>query len=73
MLNNSGTTLVDNISRSFTFTISDYIVFILMLCISSGIGVYIGFFLKLENTTDEYLMGSKRMKTVPIAISLVAR
>ncbi|KAM7360896.1 LOW QUALITY PROTEIN: sodium-coupled monocarboxylate transporter 1-like [Cochliomyia hominivorax] len=64
--------ITENITKKFTFGTVDYIVFVLMLCISAGIGVYFGFFSKSKNTTDEYLMGSKKMKTIPIAISLVA-
>jgi len=56
----------------FTFQTTDYIVFAFMLSISAGIGVYFGFFDKSADTTEEYLMGGKRMKTFPIAISLVA-
>lgn len=59
--------------RNFTFGIADYVVFVLLLCVSAGIGVYFGFFAKSKNTTDEYLMGGKKMKSFPIAISLVAR
>ncbi|XP_065372256.1 sodium-coupled monocarboxylate transporter 2-like [Calliphora vicina] len=66
------TTVAENLPKSFTFSTIDYIVFVLMLSISAGIGVYFGFFSKSKNTTDEYLMGSKQMKTIPIAISLIA-
>ncbi|XP_037824171.1 sodium-coupled monocarboxylate transporter 2-like isoform X1 [Lucilia sericata] len=65
-------TVADIVPKSFTFGTIDYIVFVLMLCVSAGIGVYFGFFSKSSNTTDEYLMGSKKMKTIPIAISLIA-
>ncbi|XP_068152991.1 sodium-coupled monocarboxylate transporter 2-like [Drosophila tropicalis] len=58
--------------NQFTFNSTDYTVFALVLSISAAIGVYFGFFNKGEDTTDEYLMGGKRMKTIPIAISLVA-
>ncbi|XP_075166349.1 sodium-coupled monocarboxylate transporter 2-like [Haematobia irritans] len=63
---------MESVANSFTFGIIDYIVFSCMLMISAGIGVYFGFFSKSKNTTDEYLMGGKNMKTIPIAISLVA-
>ncbi|EDV52920.1 sodium-coupled monocarboxylate transporter 2 [Drosophila erecta] len=56
----------------FVFNGTDYGVFALVLSISAAIGVYFGFFAKGEDTTEEYLMGGKRMKTIPIAISLVA-
>lgn len=50
----------------------DYSVFGAMLTVSTAIGVYFGFFANTANTTDEYLMGGKKMQTIPIAISLVA-
>lgn len=55
------------------FGITDYTVFVLMLSVSAGIGVYFGFFSKAKNTTDEYLRGGKKMQALPIAISLVSR
>ncbi|KAH8311678.1 hypothetical protein KR044_007448 [Drosophila immigrans] len=60
------------LADQFTFQVTDYVVFAFMLSISAAIGVYFGFFDKSADTTDEYLMGGKRMKTIPIAISLVA-
>ncbi|XP_073828202.1 sodium-coupled monocarboxylate transporter 1-like [Musca autumnalis] len=58
--------------KMFSFGTVDYIVFTVMLMVSAGIGVYFGFFSKSKNTTEEYLMGGKKMKTLPIAISLIA-
>ncbi|XP_017060271.1 sodium-coupled monocarboxylate transporter 2 [Drosophila ficusphila] len=54
------------------FSITDYVVFSLMLSASAGIGVYFGFFSKAKNTTEEYLQGGKKMPTLPVAISLVS-
>lgn len=51
----------------------DYAVFGLLLAVSMGIGVYFGYFSKTEQTTEEYLLGGRKMKTIPIAISLIAR
>lgn len=51
----------------------DYAVFGTMLCVSASIGVYFGYFDKKEQTTEEYLLGGRKMKTIPIAISLIAR
>ncbi|KAH8355920.1 hypothetical protein KR200_002233, partial [Drosophila serrata] len=59
-------------SQDLRFGTTDYIVFVIMLCASAGIGVYFGFFSKAKNTTEEYLRGGKKMQTLPIAISLVA-
>lgn len=54
------------------FTV-DYVVFCGLLSLSMGIGVYFGYFSKSEHTTEEYLLGGRKMKTIPIAISLIAR
>ncbi|XP_030369484.1 sodium-coupled monocarboxylate transporter 2-like [Scaptodrosophila lebanonensis] len=66
------TAAVTETATGLTFNIVDYIVFTLLLLCSAGIGVYFGFFSKAKNTTEEYLRGGKKMKTLPIAISLVA-
>ncbi|XP_065172488.1 sodium-coupled monocarboxylate transporter 1-like [Atheta coriaria] len=55
------------------FDIFDYIVFAAMLLISAWIGVYFAFFARVkQNTTSEYLMGSKTMGIFPISMSLIA-
>ncbi|KAH8382273.1 hypothetical protein KR009_002597, partial [Drosophila setifemur] len=59
-------------SQDLRFATTDYVVFVIMLSASAGIGVYFGFFSKAKNTTEEYLRGGKKMQTLPIAISLVA-
>lgn len=59
--------------NDFSFGTVDYAVFVLMLSISLLIGVYFGFFGHGADNTEEYLLGGKRMKTIPIAFSLVAR
>jgi solute carrier family 5 (sodium-coupled monocarboxylate transporter), member 8/12 len=51
----------------------DYAFFTGMLLLSLSIGIYYGFFAKRkQNTTDEYLLGSKAMKVFPVAMSLTA-
>ncbi|BFF91108.1 sodium-coupled monocarboxylate transporter 2 [Drosophila madeirensis] len=59
-------------AENLRFSVTDYIVFTLMLSASAGIGVYFGFFSKAKNTTEEYLQGGKKMPTWPVAISLVS-
>ncbi|XP_059617566.1 sodium-coupled monocarboxylate transporter 2-like [Phlebotomus argentipes] len=55
------------------FSVYDYIVFGSMLAISGLIGVYFGFCrTQKQNTTAEYLLGSKKMGVFPVAISLTA-
>jgi Na+/proline symporter len=51
----------------------DCCLFILMLVLSTLIGVYFGFWGKKEDSPDEYLLGGKEMSTLPVAVSLVAR
>lgn len=55
------------------FTGVDYTVFAAMLGVSAAIGLWFGCCQKGEQTTEEYLLGGRKMKTIPIAISLVAR
>lgn len=56
-----------------TFATIDYILFATMMGLSFLIGVYYGFIRKeKQNTAAEYLLGSKKMKVWPTAISLTA-
>ncbi|XP_017772840.1 PREDICTED: sodium-coupled monocarboxylate transporter 1-like [Nicrophorus vespilloides] len=56
-----------------TFSWYDYTFFSMMLGLSALIGVYFGFFAKnKQSSANEYLLGGKEMKVVPIAISLTA-
>lgn len=55
------------------FTILDYLFFVIMLVISTGIGIFFGFFSKRkQDNTVEYLMGSKQLHPIPVAMSLIA-
>lgn len=58
---------------SSRFKWPEYVVFVLMLVISAGIGIYYGFVSRKKNTTSEFLMASKSMSTFPAAMSLIAR
>lgn len=55
------------------FQAIDYAVLGLLLLLSVSIGIYFGFFDGTEQTTEEYLLGGRRMRPIPVAISLVAR
>lgn len=59
--------------ENISFTWVDYAFFSVMLMISLMTGIYFGCFGKKVSTANDYLMGGKKMKTLPIAISLVAR
>lgn len=55
------------------FAALDYGVFIIILMASLSIGIYFGFFSKKLQTAEDYLVGGHKMKTFPVAVSLVAR
>ncbi|XP_031769051.2 sodium-coupled monocarboxylate transporter 1-like [Galleria mellonella] len=63
---------VSFVRKSFQhFTWLDYSVFVVMLTICGGIGIYFGFVNKQKSTQD-YLMGGRNMKLLPVCFSLVA-
>jgi len=64
---------MDEVKVKLTFSTFDYVLFFGMMLLSLLIGVYYGFFAKRkQNTTAEYLLGSRKMKVWPTAISLTA-
>lgn len=54
------------------FGFIDYIMFLLMLFVCILIGLFFGFYSKAK-TPQDYLMGNRSMKILPIALSLLAR
>lgn len=61
-----------SVNNDLRFSYIDYAIFIILLILSSLIGVYYGFLSKTkQNTADEYLLGSKKMSLFPIAVSLI--
>lgn len=57
---------------SIMFSWYDYLLFVIVLGASCGIGIYFGFFGKKQNNKQEYLFGGRQMSVWPIAISLIA-
>ncbi|XP_046581657.1 sodium-coupled monocarboxylate transporter 1-like, partial [Haliotis rubra] len=53
------------------FGAGDYVVFGLVLLVPAGIGIFHAFSGNKQNTTGEFLMGGRQMKTVPLAISIL--
>ncbi|KAF6202590.1 hypothetical protein GE061_002988 [Apolygus lucorum] len=49
----------------------EYIVFVVMLCVSALIGIYFGCIKGGQDTVTGYLLGGKQMSLIPISISLV--
>lgn len=54
------------------FSAPDYLVFLLMLIVCAGIGIYFGFVQKAASAED-YLVGGRKMTVIPISLSLIAR
>lgn len=69
---NSTTDNMEGLQTQF-FGWLDFTLFVLMLVLSTMIGIYFGFWGKKEDTPKEYLHGGKTMSTIPVAVSLVAR
>lgn len=61
-----------NVEQMLSFSWFDYTLFFLMLLLSVLIGIYFGCFGSKQNTTSEYLLGSRNMKVFPVAVSLIA-
>ncbi|XP_069699582.1 sodium-coupled monocarboxylate transporter 1-like [Periplaneta americana] len=59
-------------AKALFFSWLDFTLFILMLVVSTLIGIYFGFWGKKEDTPKEYLHGGKTMNTMPVAVSLVS-
>nr|XP_029727511.1 putative sodium-dependent multivitamin transporter isoform X2 [Aedes albopictus] len=55
-----------------SFGVWDYVVFIAMLLISAGIGVYYRFSGGKQKTTTEYLLADRNMSIWPVSFSLMA-
>ncbi|XP_069942038.1 sodium-dependent multivitamin transporter-like [Cherax quadricarinatus] len=53
------------------FSVVDYTMFSLMLVVSVGIGVYCAIKSRHNTTTQEYLLGSRKMSPWPVALSLL--
>ncbi|XP_055316602.1 sodium-coupled monocarboxylate transporter 1-like [Sitodiplosis mosellana] len=57
----------------FHFSWLDYGFFVGLLSISALIGIHYGFFSKhKQNNTDEYILGGRSMKILPVATSMIA-
>ncbi|XP_015834034.1 sodium-coupled monocarboxylate transporter 2 [Tribolium castaneum] len=74
MATSTTTTIIQTVSRlsKVSFSWYDYILFSVMLVLSALIGIYFGCFGSKQSSANEYLMGGKTMRVIPIAISLVA-
>lgn len=51
---------------------ADYVIFVGMLIITLGIGIYHAWASAKKKTTSEYLVGSRNLRTLPVSLSLMA-
>lgn len=55
-----------------TFSVWDYVVFTVVLLISAGIGLYHAFSGNRQTSTEEYMLASRSMNALPVALSVLA-
>lgn len=64
---------VEEVRKTYQhFSLIDYSVFVFMLLICVLVGVYFGL-VKKQTSAQDYLMGGRNMKLIPVCFSLVAR
>ncbi len=54
------------------FSLIDYSVFVLILILSALIGFYYAWVDRHKKTTDRVLLGNRKLKTFPVAMSIMA-
>lgn len=54
------------------FTVTDYSVMCLMLCVSSSIGIYFAWRDRRQQSTKTFLMGNRELGVFPVSMSLMA-
>ena len=58
--------------EKLSFHWADYLVFALSLIVSLAIGIFFGYRDRKDATTENFLMGNRRLSIVPVGMSLVA-
>ena len=53
------------------FGVVDYVLFILTLLISAGIGIFYAIWDRKKNTPQDFLLGGRNMSVFPVALSLM--
>lgn len=66
------TQTVEGLYRSLVhFGVVDYVSFVVLLVASVAVGIYYGFFAR-KGDAEDYLVGGRNMKILPISMSLLA-
>ena len=58
-------------TETLTLSVWDYVLFGAMLVISAAIGIYSALSGGRQQTTDEYLLGNRKMHLIPVALSMM--
>ena len=53
-----------------SFHWADWLLFVLLIVLSLGVGVYTGFFTGKDKTTEDVLMGGRKMSVFPVTMSI---
>ncbi|KAK3095173.1 hypothetical protein FSP39_011031 [Pinctada imbricata] len=53
------------------FHVADYVIFVVTIVVSLGIGIFYAFSGGRQRTTSEFLVGNRKMSVLPVAISLM--
>lgn len=61
----------EEVATTAEFSTVDYVLFVLMLVMSLGIGVYSAIKGKVGSSTHQYLLGGRNMAPIPVAFSLI--
>lgn len=70
---NNSDAIGGTISTIAKFSLIDYSIIITLLLVSLAIGIFIAFFRDGCRTNDDFLFGSYNMRSIPVALSLLAR
>lgn len=60
-----------DISTGYTFGVTDYTVFGLLILVSVGIGIFFACYGKGQRTTLNYFLGDRNLRVLPVALSYV--
>lgn len=55
-----------------SFVLLDYVVFASMLLVSAAIGVYYAWMDRGQQSSEDFLMGGRRLTALPVSLSLTA-
>lgn len=55
-----------------TFSVWDYVVFVATILVAAGVGLFMAIRGRKNTSSEEFLLGGRKMTAVPVAMSLTA-